>query len=198
MAAAMPSIVSPDRVPPQPWRNGGGVTRELFAWPPTLDWQVRVSVADIARDGRFSELPEVDRWFTVVQGGGVALRFGGRRETLGTGSGPLRFRGSEPPWCELLDGATRALNLMVRRRAGQASMRRLNGGAWTDQASLRAVFTAGALHLQTDDAPVLALAPFSLAWSTGAADRCWRLRGAPAPVRAWAMTFVANPDRCGR
>jgi uncharacterized protein len=194
MDAATPSIVSPERVPPQPWRNGGGVTRELFAWPSTLDWQVRVSVADIERDGPFSALPDVERWFAVVQGGGVALRFGGRREALGTDSGPLRFRGSEPPRCELLGGATRALNLMVRRRAGRASMRRLDGGAWTDQAPLRAVFAAGALHLQLDDVPVLALPAFSLAWSPCAAGRCWRLLGAPGPVRAWAMSFVADPD----
>jgi len=29
-----------------PWRNGGGVTRELLAWPDSKDWALRVSVAD--------------------------------------------------------------------------------------------------------------------------------------------------------
>ena len=33
----------------QPWRNGGGITRELLAWPVASDqWALRVSVAQIA------------------------------------------------------------------------------------------------------------------------------------------------------
>ena len=42
---------------PQPWRNGGGRTRELLVWPAgdglggTTDWQLRVSVADITKNG---------------------------------------------------------------------------------------------------------------------------------------------------
>ena len=43
-----------DDLPPQPWRNGGGVTRALLTWPHADDWAVRVSVADITRDGPFS------------------------------------------------------------------------------------------------------------------------------------------------
>jgi hypothetical protein len=35
----------------QPWRNGGGLTRELWTWPSAEGWWVRVSVADI-REGR--------------------------------------------------------------------------------------------------------------------------------------------------
>ena len=60
--------------PPQPWRNGGGVTRELLAWPDGGDWRVRVSVADIDADGPFSAFPGVERWFAVLEGAGVALR----------------------------------------------------------------------------------------------------------------------------
>lgn len=72
--------------PPQPWRNGGGTTRELLRWPAALaaganvrnadaadDWLVRVSVAEIACDGPFSAYPGVDRWFAVLDGAGVTL-----------------------------------------------------------------------------------------------------------------------------
>ena len=61
---------------PQPWRNGGGLTRELLAWPGSGDWVLRVSVADIEADGPFSAFPGIDRWFTVLSGAGVRL---GRR-----------------------------------------------------------------------------------------------------------------------
>ena len=30
---------------PQPWRNGGGLTRKLLAWPPGAGWQVRISAS---------------------------------------------------------------------------------------------------------------------------------------------------------
>jgi environmental stress-induced protein Ves len=40
-----------------PWRNGGGRTRELLAWPSAEDWQLRVSVAEIEADGPFSAFP---------------------------------------------------------------------------------------------------------------------------------------------
>jgi environmental stress-induced protein Ves len=46
-------VVEAGRVSAQPWRNGGGLTRELCTWPPGAAWQVRVSVADITRMGRW-------------------------------------------------------------------------------------------------------------------------------------------------
>ena len=103
---------------PQPWRNGGGQTRELLTWPESGDWLLRISLADIEKDGPFSAFPGVTRWFTVVHGKGVVLHFGDRIETLGPGSAPLRFDGAAAPGCELIDGPTRDLNLMVRDSEG--------------------------------------------------------------------------------
>ena len=41
-----PRAVSVDAIRPQPWRNGGGLTRELLAWPTPDTLNVRLSVAD--------------------------------------------------------------------------------------------------------------------------------------------------------
>ena len=60
-----------------PWRNGGGVTRELLAWPDPHDWLLRVSVADIHASGPFSKFPGVDRWFAVLAGGAVSIETAG-------------------------------------------------------------------------------------------------------------------------
>ena len=60
-------------IAPQPWRNGGGLTRELLAWPDAEAWQCRLSVADITRAGPFSAFPGVTRWFAVLEGEGVVL-----------------------------------------------------------------------------------------------------------------------------
>ena len=56
-----------------PWRNGGGVTRELAAWPQAADWTWRMSVAEVGQSGAFSIFDGVDRWFAVLAGSGVQL-----------------------------------------------------------------------------------------------------------------------------
>ena len=66
---------------PQAWRNGGGSTRELLAWPAGADWRVRVSVAEIGADGPFSAFDGVERWFAVLSGAGVVLSRVGCRNT---------------------------------------------------------------------------------------------------------------------
>ena len=49
-------LVDSTLVAPQPWRNGGGSTRELFTWPGgTAPWQLRISVADIDQNGIISD-----------------------------------------------------------------------------------------------------------------------------------------------
>ena len=55
------------------WRNGGGRTRELLAWPHASEWLVRVSVAEIEADGPFSAFAGIDRCFAVLSGAGLVL-----------------------------------------------------------------------------------------------------------------------------
>jgi environmental stress-induced protein Ves len=114
-----PLLVRADDAPPQPWRNGGGTTRELLALPAGDAWRMRLSVADIERDGPFSAYPGVRRWFAVLQGAGVRLDFGtdGAR-TLTPADAPLAFDGALAPGCALVDGPTRDLNLMLRDARG--------------------------------------------------------------------------------
>jgi environmental stress-induced protein Ves len=112
-------------IAPQPWRNGGGVTRELLAWPHAQDWRVRVSVAEISRAGPFSAYPGVARWFAVLAGEGVKLRVGGSDHLLRPQSPPLRFDGGAAVDCELQGGPTEDFNLMLRGRDG--ALERVNG-----------------------------------------------------------------------
>lgn len=119
MSVALPWLVTrPDDVAPQPWRNGGGLTRELLAWPSREDWQLRLSVADIEADGPFSSFPGVQRWFCVLQGAGVELCIDGRPSRLQPGDPALGFEGSARTQARLLQGPTRDLNLMLRGPRG--------------------------------------------------------------------------------
>jgi hypothetical protein len=109
-------LVQTSRVAPVPWKNGGGVTRELLRLPADGgdDWTLRISVADIAADGPFSPFPGVTRWFAVLEGAGVRLAFPERTLNVQRGDAPLCFDGADAPGCALLDGVTRDLNVMVR------------------------------------------------------------------------------------
>lgn len=101
-----------------PWRNGGGTTRELLAWPHTEQWEVRVSVARISASGPFSSFPGVARWFAVLSGEGVRLRVDGREHALSSESQPFSFDGASRAHCDLAGGATEDFNLMLRGREG--------------------------------------------------------------------------------
>jgi environmental stress-induced protein Ves len=112
-------------LPPEPWKNGGGVTRTLAVddaasarmMPPR--W--RVSVADITRDGAYSRFPGVDRVSVVLSGAGVALRGDGVDIALLPGRA-VAFAGDVALQSHLLEGAVRALNLFVLRGAVQAQV----------------------------------------------------------------------------
>lgn len=113
-------------VVPTPWRNGGGVTRELLAWPGPAEWQVRLSVAEVGADGPFSAFTGIERWFAVLEGEGVALTVDGTAHRLDTTSAPLCFDGGTPVDCRLLAGPTLDFNLMAP--PGRARMLRIREG----------------------------------------------------------------------
>lgn len=186
------NIVRCDAVEPQRWRNGGGLTRELLAWPGADEWSLRISVADIGADGPFSAFPGVDRWFAVLEGAGVQLALPEGTRRVQAGDAPLAFRGEAAPGCQLIDGATRDLNLMLQRSAGRGAMQRaVAGERFAPRASFRALFTAGALTLQVDEHETLQLPPFALAWDAGSAQGAWRI-AAGTPLHAWWIHFEPN------
>lgn len=126
-------------VAPVPWRNGGGLTRELLAWPSPQDWRCRLSVADIARDGPFSAFPGVVRHFVVLDGDGVVLDFAGREVEQRPGDAPLAFDGAAAPGCHLLGGPVRDLNLMCR--GGRGALRPVEGHWRPPRRGLAGLFT---------------------------------------------------------
>ncbi len=101
-----------------PWKNGGGITREIAAAPlgaklNDFDW--RVSIAEIASDGPFSSFPEIDRTLTILKGDGILLDVAGETTRLVPGSAPHAFPGDMPAAATLLDGPVTDLNVMSRR-----------------------------------------------------------------------------------
>jgi uncharacterized protein len=114
-----PRLIRLEDAPPTPWRNGGGVTRELMSAPASGDWAWRISVSDIEADGPFSVFPGVERWFSVLDGAGVELEVDGQLHRLRPGDPALQRDGAATTRCRLIDGPTRDLNLMLRGARGR-------------------------------------------------------------------------------
>jgi hypothetical protein len=143
-----------------PWKNGGGVTREIVCQPPgagmdTFDW--RVSIAHIASDGPFSAFAGVDRVITLLEGAGVRLRSsdGVFDHVLNTPLLPFAFAGEAPVMGTLLDGDCHDFNVMTRRAACRAEVAVRRGvGTLAAPAGLfmavRGTWSAGAHTLAPD------------------------------------------------
>lgn len=178
----LPRILALDAAAAQPWRNGAGVTRELLAWPSAAAWQVRVSVADIDRDGAFSAFPGVARWLCVLEGEGVALQiYAGAsvEHCLRRGDPPLTFDGAASVHCRLLAGATRDLNLMLQG-CGGGLLRAAADTPWQPPGARCGLFTGDGGRLRGDDLPAAALPPRSLAWFDVAPQRLVFEPGTPS------------------
>ncbi len=154
-----------------PWRNGGGVTRELLAWPDTQNWACRISVAEVVGNGPFSVYPGVERWFAVLSGEGVVLDVAGQAHRLDAASPPLQFDGEAPTTCQLQGGATRDFNLMLRSGRARGGLRRVQGTLATEVTACNNGIKIVAIYSELTGAEVLfyhenlRLPPQTLAWA---------------------------------
>ncbi|WP_213816098.1 HutD family protein [Glaciihabitans sp. dw_435] len=107
----------------QPWRNGGGSTTDVVAFPAgsTLDGFVwRVSIATIDGDSEFSHFPGVDR-FLVPLTGRLDLSVDGAVRTLDRFD-VCAFTGETAVASTGVTTASDDLNLMVRRGCATGSL----------------------------------------------------------------------------
>jgi environmental stress-induced protein Ves len=108
------------QLPAMPWKNGGGVTREIVCQPPgagmdSFDW--RVSIAHIASNGPFSRFEQVDRVITLLEGAGVRLHSsdGAVDHRLDRPWEPFAFSGEALVQGDLIAGDCHDFNVMTRR-----------------------------------------------------------------------------------
>jgi len=108
-----------------PWKNGGGLTRELHREPPEparFDW--RLSLATIDAAGPFSAFDDYDRTLTLVRGAGVEMTFHQHGSARLSSVGQMaQFDGAWQTSCVLLDGPSTDLNLIVSKTRLQSMSR---------------------------------------------------------------------------
>lgn len=107
----------------QPWKNGGGTTTEIAAYPAGSRPLWRVSIAEVTRDGPFSDFSGYERTIMMLEGAGMVLAFAGREpQRIERPLRPFTFDGAWKCDCTLLGGPVRDMNLMVDREAARGSI----------------------------------------------------------------------------
>lgn len=114
-------------IAPVPWKNGGGVTREIALCTDDISVVWRLSVADVGRAGPFSHFPGLKRVLTVIEGAGLNLRHAGGVIEARLGI-PVRFDGDVAIDCDLVRGPARDFNLIYDPTRGAMDILRLEAG----------------------------------------------------------------------
>jgi uncharacterized protein len=142
-------------ITPQPWKNGAGLTREIaFGGASAVDFDWRLSVAEVERHAPFSAFPGIDRNITLLRGAGMRLRAldGSVDHALTTPLAPFAFSGDVALVATLADGASTDFNVMTRR------------GRWRGEVSVH----REAIELPDTDATLLLCCDGE--WRIGAED----------------------------
>lgn len=101
-----------------PWRNGGGVTREIALAPDTrgaLGYAWRLSQATVTETGPFSEFPHADRTLLVLSGDKLELTVAGVPHVLARHEA-LAFPGDVATEGRPLGRPVEDLNIICDRR----------------------------------------------------------------------------------
>ena len=181
-----------------PWRNGGGVTRELAAWPAQGEWVWRMSVAEVAASGPFSRFEGITRWFAVLQGAGVLLNVRTPSDVGAAGAGEHRLTVTDPPLCfdgglatdcQLINGPTQDFNLMAQGSSLPARMVRIQGDFQaavpaTKTVAVYAINSGASVRFDTED---LYVPPATLVWRTVTTSATVQVR---APHALWMEMSV--------
>ncbi|MCK0140682.1 HutD family protein [Aliiroseovarius sp. F47248L] len=133
-----------------PWKNGGGITRNIAEERDDRGALWRLSMADVDGDGTFSSFPGLTRILTVIKGDGMVLH-GPDGDLQADYANPVRFDGAAPVTATLTQGPIRDFNLMfdTARCAGDAQIVRNAGPHQVGQAG-----QTGVLHVIAGTASV--------------------------------------------
>jgi environmental stress-induced protein Ves len=136
-----------DRLPSTPWKNGGGLTREIVRRPEDAqmdDFTWRVSLAELSADGPFSRFEGIDRVIVLLSGAGVHLQSDedSTNHMLDTPLMPFAFAGESAISASLIGGASSDFNVMTRRGSTKADVRIVRAPERLDVSAAGVLFAA--------------------------------------------------------
>ncbi len=126
-----PRLINTDDLPPVPWKNGGGVTREIAQdiGPDGIIW--RLSMADVETEGAFSIFPGLSRILTVIEGDGLELCSADQEREVPY-CRPFAFSGDTPIRSVLRGGRIRDFNVIFDNTVIDAEVSILDGPTQID------------------------------------------------------------------
>ena len=118
--------LTPRQYKTMPWKNGGGMTTEILAEPNATGGHLwRLSIAEVAQSGPFSDFSGYDRTIMLIEGVGFTLNFDPKdspAKRLDRPYEPFPFDGGWKTDCTLIEGPVRDFNLMAAKDAGGAEL----------------------------------------------------------------------------
>lgn len=114
-------IIPPSAFAAMPWKNGGGITREILKEERGGRLLWRLSIAEVASDGPFSLFPGLSRILTVIEGKGLVLT-APNRELRALPLIPLAFSGDWPIVGKRIGGDVRDFNVIFDASAVDAEV----------------------------------------------------------------------------
>lgn len=131
-----------------PWKNGGGITRNLAVEPEGADFDHflwRLSFAEVNSAGRFSTFSGVDRNILVWKGNGLFLHSSnGVVSAITSDKESHAFRGEDEIEATLIDRPTIDFNVMVRRGLCTVTVNRYRSEAVVSRGARQAFFLCAA------------------------------------------------------
>jgi uncharacterized protein len=123
-AAVKLTHLTPRQYKTMSWKNGGGVTTEILAEPKAEGGHLwRLSIAEVAQSGPFSDFSGYDRTIMLIDGPGFTLDFeSAPSRRIDRPFEPFSFDGGWKTNCTLIDGPIRDFNLMAGHDAGPAEL----------------------------------------------------------------------------
>ena len=106
-------VIAQDAWRAQPWKNGAGITHEIWRCPDRDDYDVRVSIAEVTRSGPFSRFPGYRRWSFLIGPAPIELVHEQTVELVAPGN-HVALPGDADVTATLRAGATRLLNVLAR------------------------------------------------------------------------------------
>ncbi|WP_371539407.1 HutD family protein [Streptomyces sp. NBC_00466] len=177
--------------PVTPWKNGGGITREVAAGPAGAgldDFSWRVSLAEVGQGGPFSAFTGVDRVITLVEGPGMELTVDGAPHTIAAPNQPFAFPGDATTTCRLLGGPLVDFNVMTRRTEATAQVRVTHEGFSLAPRRGELVLVIALMGTATFEEPGVTLDRLDAAVFSGQDVGAVRVEGAAAIVTLTAVS----------
>ena len=124
-------LITKEAFTPMPWKNGLGVTQQIYLHEDAEGVRFRISQAAVVKDGIFSDFAGLERTLVLLSDTGMTLSHQHDQQhyshQLQQALDMATFSGADNTFAKLHQGAIEDLNIMVREKDSQAQVKACYG-----------------------------------------------------------------------